>query len=748
MRNIIDFQKDWYFSKKYISGMERDCSLDDMESVQIPHTNVELPYHYFNESEYQIVSCYKKKFRCPQLSDNNVLRIRFEGVMACAKVYLNGVFIGEHLGGYTPFSFEIQNVVKEHEDNFLTVVVDSTERPDVPPFGGVIDYLTYGGIYREVYLEILEPLFIENVKAEATDVLNPVKGIKLDVYLDNRIGKTAVNADIKATLTDLSGETIADVSETVLVEPGKQCSTIAIKDLKNIQLWDIENPVLYWVNVEINYANQIDNFTTRFGFRDCNFTSEGFFLNGKKVKIVGLNRHQSYPYVGYAMPKRVQQKDADIIKYELCCNLVRTSHYPQSVHFLDRCDEIGLLVFEELPGWQHIGDENWKNIALNNIQEMIERDWNHPSIIVWGVRINESLDDDCFYERTNKLARNLDSTRQTGGVRYIDNSNLLEDVYTMNDFVHSGNNIGLRKQQDVTGLTYDVPYMVTEYNGHMFPTKKADNEERQMSHVLRHLKVQDASWADDSISGAIGWCAFDYNTHSDFGAGDMICHHGVMDMFRIPKFAAFTYGSQISPEVKPVLEPVTYWARGERSETTVLPLVVLTNCDWITLQFGDFKPIPVYEKSKEFKHLPYPPFIIDTSTITIEQISQWGMKWEDGVITGYVGDKPVKTVMMAANPVPSKLLAMADDYKLSAGEKDATRVIIKLVDKYDRPLPFINAIAKLELSGPARIQGPTEVILTGGSTGFWVESEGTYGEINIAIACQGLRADPIKILVE
>ena len=228
------------------------------------------------------------------------------------------------------------------------------------------------------------------------------------------------------------------------------------------------------------------------------------FRSGKNVKIRGLNRHQSWPYVGYAMPARAQIRDADILKNELNVNTVRTSHYPQSIEFLDRCDEIGLLVFEEIPGWQHIGPAEWKDVAVKNVEEMILRDWNHPSIIIWGVRINESADDDELYARTNAVARALDPHRQTGGVRCIDNSSFLEDVYTMNDFVNSGGDIALRPQEDITGLGKKVPYLVTEYNGHMYPTKKFDCEERQNEHVLRHLRVQNASYRDESISGAIG----------------------------------------------------------------------------------------------------------------------------------------------------------------------------------------------------------------------------------------------------
>jgi beta-galactosidase len=147
-----------------------------------------------------------------------------------------------------------------------------------------------------------------------------------------------------------------------------------------------------------------------------------------------LNRHQTYPYIGAGAPARLQTLDADIVKYDLGCNIVRTSHYPQSKHFLNRCDEIGLLVFEEIPGWQHIGDEAWRELSLRDVRVMIERDWNHPSIILWGVRINESMDKDDFYQQTNDLAHELDPTRQTGGVRFFEGSTLLEDVYTFNDF--------------------------------------------------------------------------------------------------------------------------------------------------------------------------------------------------------------------------------------------------------------------------------------------------------------------------
>lgn len=213
------------------------------------------------------------------------------------------------------------------------------------------------------------------------------------------------------------------------------CETVSLADIPGLSLWELDHPVLYDIEAVLSTAAGTDTLSSTFGFRTAQFTTAGFFLNDRVVKIRGLNRHQSWPYTGYAMGRRAQERDAEILKYELKCNLVRTSHYPQSPWFLDHCDRIGLLVFEEIPGWQHIGGEEWQAESVCNVERMIRRDWNRPSIVIWGVRINESPDADDFYARTNEVARALDPTRQTGGVRCITDSEMLEDVYTMSDFV-------------------------------------------------------------------------------------------------------------------------------------------------------------------------------------------------------------------------------------------------------------------------------------------------------------------------
>jgi len=748
MGNIININNNWYYKNNYETGMEGNNNFQGFEKINLPHANVELPYNYFDEKSFQIVSCYKYPLEISKEYSNKAIYVNFEGVMAYGKVYLNGQFVGEHKGGYTPFSVRVDEVYDfNSEVNDLTVIVDSSEREDIPPFGGQIDYLTYGGIYREVTIGIYDYLSIESIKVETEKVLEEEKQVKLKVNVRN-IGQYSGNGDFSVSIKEKSGKELFENSYKVCINQVKNSYEFEIEGLKDIKLWDIDNPNLYEITVRLTTEQSLDEYVDNFGFRTAEFTPAGFYLNGKKIKIRGLNRHQAFPYVGYAMPKRVQEKDAEILKKDLHLNLVRTSHYPQSKHFLNKCDELGLLVFEEIPGWQHIGNNSWKAVAIENVREMITRDWNHPSVILWGVRINESQDDDEFYEETNKTARDLDSSRQTGGVRYITNSSLLEDVYTFNDFVHDGVNGPLRNQKEVTGLDHNVPFLVTEYNGHMYPTKRFDQEERQMEHSLRHLRVQNASYLDDNISGAIGWCAFDYNTHKDFGSGDRICYHGVMDMFRLHKFASYVYKSQVCPKVEPVLEPVTFWARGERSIGGIIPLVIFTNCDCVEFEYGDKTVKKLYPNKEEYKGIPYAPVILDYSVIKPEEAGSWGMKWEDLMLRGYHEGKQVIEKQLSSNPIPTELYVSADDLKLSAAEKDATRIVVKVLDQCGNLLPFIDEIIKIEVKGPARIQGPKELVVKGGEIAFWIETKNEPGQVEIKIQSQSLGGKNINILIE
>ncbi|MCP4400926.1 MAG: glycoside hydrolase family 2 protein, partial [bacterium] len=397
---------------------------------------------------------------------------------------------------------------------------------------------------------------------------------------------------------------------------------------------------------------------------------------------------------------------------------------------------------EEIPGWQYIGNEVWKQVACENAREMIERDWNHPSIISWGVRINESADDRDFYSETNRIAHAIDATRQTCGIRCIPNSELLEDVYTMNDFSHSGGELVLLDQQKITGLDRLVPYMVTEFNGHMYPTKRFDQEERLIEHALRHARVQSRAGADEQICGAIGWCAFDYNTHQNFGSGDRICYHGVMDMFRLPKMAAQVYRSQVPPDKEHVLEPATLWARGERDIGGVIPMVIFTNCESVELFYGEKRMGSFTPDVSNYPGLEYPPIVISNE---VDEWGYWGHGWEDGRFVGYVEGKAVIEKSFVNDPLPKRLQAVADDASLQADGIDVTRVVFRMEDRAGNLLPYLHDFLKLSVQGPGEIIGPHEVSLIGGTIAVWVKSQMTAGTIILSAASTRLKANDVTI---
>ncbi|MFS2180348.1 glycoside hydrolase family 2 TIM barrel-domain containing protein [Rhizobium pisi] len=744
MRSVLSFNEGWSFHEGF--GQRLLESFDAARSVSLPHTAVELPFNYFDETSYQRAFTYQKVLRWLPEFEGREISLVFDAAMADCVVYLNGEEIIAHKDGYTPFEARLTGKLVKGE-NLVTVKIDGSENPAIPPFGGRIDYLTYAGIYRDVWLKVTDPVSIRNLKIETTDVLGPEKSATVRVDIANPEGRY-FSATVTATLKQADGTVIA----TAATETIGERTRLSFGGLIGITLWDISNPTLYEVTVELRTEHGSDRLSTQFGFRTAEFTPEGFLLNGRPLKLRGLNRHQAFPYVGYAAGRSAQERDADIMKTVLKCNIVRTSHYPQSKWFLDRCDAIGLLVFEEIPGWQHIGDADWQKESIENVRRMIERDWNHPSIIIWGVRINESQDSHDFYVETNRLARELDSTRQTGGVRYLTESELLEDVYTMNDFILGNEELpganrprtALRGQQENTGLSQKVPYLITEFNGHMHPTKIYDQEQRQAEHVRRHLDVLNAAYGDPDISGAIGWCMFDYNTHKDFGSGDRICYHGVMDMFREPKFAAYAYISQCDPSDEIVMKPVTFWARGERNIGGVLPLIILTNCDEVELQYGALSK-RVGPDRENYPHLPHPPIVLDHRHFTQDELGTWGLEWIDGTFTGYIGGNPVASLTLAADPLPTTLEIVADSQTLKARERDSTRVIIRALDQCGQRLPFMNDVISLKVHGPAKIVGPTNVPLQGGTAGFWLEATGLIGEITVEVV--SLRFAPVTLSV-
>ena len=718
-RLVLPINRNWRYNPKVADGGHA-IAFDDsgFDHVVVPHTNRRLPWHSFDEKSYEFVSLYRRPFKLPAEAKGRRVFVDFEGVMTASTVWINGQKLGEYKGGYTPFSFELTPHVNWDGENLLAVDVDSTERADIPPFGYEIDYLTFGGLYREVALRIVPDTYIENIFAMPKDVLSNHPSLEVRCFLDGPASSWSTPRTLEVELLD-GDRVVSKASQKVAAKPPTQqemaLQAVTLSNLGQIRLWDLQHPQLYTVRVRLlEQGKVVDEDTRRFGFREATFTDQGFSLNGKVIKLRGLDRHQTFPFVGQAMPGRVQRRDALILRNQLKCNIVRTSHYPQSRHFLDACDEIGLLVLEEIPGWQHIGDLAWQDISVDNVRRMVRRDWNHPSVILWGVRINESRDNHDFYVRTNAMAHSLDPSRQTGGIRYFQESEFLEDVFTMNDF----------------GWPLKPPnhpkYLNTEFVGHTYPTKTIDSLERLREHTIRHARVHDELASNPQYAGGIGWCAFDYNTHSNFGSGDRICYHGVSDIFREPKPAAGFYKSQCEPEEEIVLEPAFHWARNDESIGFTVALVS-SNCDHLKFWVDDSNGYRLVNEGdpdrKQFPHLRYAPFSVPLG----EQLRDWG----DLRIDGYIGGKLVISKKYSGKGIDQQFLLLPDDTELFADGADTTRVVLRVNDEYGQVRPFANDPIIFQLDGPAEIIGDNPFALIGGTGAIWIRAKEQPGTVTL-----------------
>ncbi len=778
----------WEFTTLWSDDFLKGLRVPLEEEVRLPHTSREVPLHYASPDDYEMLCGYRKKFTVPSIEKAPRLFLRFDGAAHQAEVYVNGKKAGEHKGGYTSFEVEITSFVERDGENLVAVKLDSSEDPLLPPFGFVIDYLTYGGLYREVWLETssisrFTDLFVY------TPTLNTAKVEWRAERLENI---SSVRIRIETEDGKLLKEMTTGASEKGEVE----------LSVSEALPWDLEHPVLYRVVAELLNieTDVVDAKSSSFGFRTAVFKADGFYLNGRKTFLRGLNRHQSYPYIGYAAPESLQREDARILKKELECTAVRTSHYPQSGYFIDECDRLGLLVFTELPGWQHIGDDKWKQSALKMLEEMILQYRNHPSIILWGVRINESVDDDEFYTRTNKLAHSLDPSRSTSGVRYLEKSHLLEDVYAYNDFSHNGVTPGAKKKKDVTP-DMNKAFLISECNGHMYPTKPFDDGPHRQEHALRHVRVQNASYESGEHAGCFGWCMFDYQTHKDFGSGDRICYHGVMDAFRNPKTAASVYSSQ--GDSSPVLQISSSMDIGDYPAGQVGEIYAFSNAEEVKLYKNDVFVTKLHRS--EWKSLPHPPFVVDDTigellesqehfprpkaailkdcllaagkygiaglplsyklklgwcmmrykltfsdgvALYSKYVGNWGGKatrWRfDGVKNGEV----VKSVTLSPSAelhldvrVSSTKLKEIDTYDMAA-------VRVRILDENGNTAPYAQLALHFSVEGDASLVGPEMAVAEGGMTGCYIKTVGKEGKARVMISGPQVETVTIEFDIE
>ena len=778
LNNSWQYTPEW--SEDFPSGKGKSVP------VRIPHTVSDLPLHYADPLSYQKISGYRRILPITPDMKGKRIFVQFDGAAHIATVYCNGTEIGKHGSGYTAFRFELTDYILWGSDNLLSVKLDSTENPAVPPFGYVIDYLTYGGIYRDVWMDVRSSSYIQDVWVHTPTVHQAVVCLELE--------EANPEMEICIRILDSSRKEIA----TQLAPSGSK--SVCINAEAAIP-WNVHSGVLYTAVVELIHEGKvIDAVEKTFGFRTISIDENNIQINGKNIFLRGLNRHQCFPYIGYAASASLQREDARILDEELGVNTVRTSHYPQSQAFIDECDRRGILVITEIPGWQHVSsDEEWRHQCIMNVEEMVRQYRSHPSILLWGVRVNESQDDDSLYTETNKIAHELDPSRPTTGIRFIEKSSLLEDVYAYNDFSHNGTNPGAKPKKEVMSET-GHPLIISEANGHMFPTKSFDSWSKRQEQALRHAEVLSCAFKDGTHAGVIQWCMFDYPTHKDFGSGDRICYHGVMDSFRNPKPAAYVYASQ--SDRRPVLEIGSSMDIGDYPVSQIGSVYAFTNAEAIDLYKNDafvkrFVP-------KTDTGLSHPPVAIDDTIGDLLESEEgmnprqaslirdcllaagkygmpnlpiryklkllwimlrYHMKFEDGYqlygkYIGNWGDKATvwrfdavngDKVISSVTKSPAQHLhleAVPSSTELLEGDSyDMASVRLRVRDENGNIASYAQLPVSFAVEGPIEIAGPSLSTLEGGMGGLYIRTTGLSGSASLTVSSSETAPITIQFII-
>ena len=589
------------------------------QPINLPHTfNLDA---YSQRNYYQGKGEYRKKLSLPEIAPTKRYYLKIDAASKAADVKVNGQVAGSHAGGYSAFILDVTGLIREH--NEIEITVDNARR-DITPLWA--DFTFWGGIYRDVWL-ITTPeqhFNMANYGSTGVFVSTPVANeregvvqVKAEVTND---ADSRIRLKMQNRIYDAQGKLLQTNAQPFSLKAG-ETATVEYKSdvIDNPQLWTPEMPTLYRVVTAIVNAKTgevLDEISNKIGFRWFSFDADkGFSLNGKPYKLRGVNRHQEYPYIGYALSDNAQYRDAYKIK-KAGFDYVRLSHYPHSPAFMDACDELGLVVADAILGWQYFADNDaFRNQCYRSARQLVRRDRNHPCVMAWEVSLNETKMPIDFMEVLDSIVH-----KEYPGEN-VYSCGWMPEVYDI--YFQARQHRILHKDR----MTFDKPYIVSEYgdweyysnnaglNQHKMPKNmrlefssrqfRKNGEER----LLRQARNVQEAHNDNMNIPATGdgyWVMFDYNR----GYHDDIEASGVMDIFRLPKFAYYFYSSQrdMKCEEDCVLKIASYW--NSKSPTDVK---VFSNADEVELYLngkliGRQKP----DSDAISTNLKHPPFTFKT----------------------------------------------------------------------------------------------------------------------------------------
>jgi beta-galactosidase len=724
---ITSLNGGWLFGGAWVAGSDQPGYDDSgFAAVTLPHVQVPLSWNEWDPTTWEQVWIYRRHFSMPSQAASGMRTFAdFQGALTTATPTINGTQLAAHQGGYLPFSYELTGYLRP-QANVLAVKLDSTWQ-NVPPEGSPdgpvsVDYSEAGGLYRDVALRFVPQVFLADVFALPTDVLSTAPQVQVQATVDAAVVPGSP-VTVTAELLD-GGKRLARESAPVqITAPGQVTASVTLSGFGAPRLWDNDHPSLYEVVVTVSIGGHpVHDFTRRIGFREALFQDDGFFLNGSRLKLFGLDRHQMFPYHGMAMPDRAQRRDAEILK-KLNCNMVRMSHYPQDPAFLDACDELGIMLWEETPGWGYLGDAAWQAIMLQNVSDMVTRDRSRPSVIIWGVKPNEAPNDPTLYTQSKELADSLDGSRPTSGTTY---HSLTDFVFDVMAFDYSTTSAGASLAAPVPGIPYLVTEAVGTLSGPAPYYRWFDTQAVQQGQAVAHARVHNIAGSQDAYCGLLAWCGIDYdaitpNTYQDL----KWC--GVVDTFRLPKPGAAFYLAQGDPAGGPVIEPSFYWDFGTTSPVTTLgtQAMVWSNCDTLQAYIGGQYVATLTPDTTDYPYLAHAPFYLNVSAVD-------GSSLPELRLDGYVGSAKVASRTFASDPSGDRLVLLADETEIAADGADTARVAFRVVDRYGNPRPYPTGNVTVELDGAATWVG--EVLTFDSASNLGVLQPGQQATVTATLA--------------
>lgn len=760
-REVFSMNPAWRFHKGNAEGAEaKDFDDKNWQVVSLPNGIEYLPTEASGCINYQGEVWYRKHFTPDSKLKGKKLFLHFEAIMGKSRIYVNGKLLKEHFGGYLPAIIDVTEALETEKDNVIAVWADNSDDPDYAPGKpqDMLDFSYFGGIYRDCWLIAHNDVFItdpnhEDIQAGgglfvATDNISEKNAdvtLKLNVRND---GKKSFNGKAVFSLTDRQGKEVASYNMKINVGNGKSVTKEGKMKVTKPELWTPSSPYLYnlYVRIYDNNGNVTDGYRRRIGIRSIEFKGkDGFWLNGKPYgkPLMGANRHQDYAVVGNAVANSAHWRDAKKLK-DLGLEVIRNAHCPQDPAFMDACDELGLFVIVNTPGWQFWNDKPiFAERVYSDIRNMVRRDRNHPCVWLWEPILNET-----WYPAD--FAKNV--------LDLVDKEYPYPSCYSACDTQAKGAEIFPvqfchpmakdKRNPKVTYYTREWGDNVDNWNSHNSPSRVARNwGEQPMLVQAEHYAAPyypyicyESLYKEDAWhAGGCLWHSFDHQRgyHPDPFYG------GVMDVFRQPKYSYHMFKAQRPAEKSDLMAetgPMVFIAH-EMTPFSGRDVKVFSNCDEVRLTFNKGGKTYTYKKDKNRKGIPSPvitfenvyDFMVDKK-LTREKRKADVYLMAEGLIDGKV--VATHKVMPARRAEQVRLRLDNEGMNLHADGSDFVTVIAEITDKNGNVKRLNNYYVKFFIEGEGKIIGGADVManpapVKWGSAPVLVQSTTKPGKIKI-----------------